>query len=411
MAKNKFDVIVVGGGPGGSSTTAFLTKMGKKVLLLDKAHFPRDKICGDALSGKTISVLKELGWINKISKQKHGDINGVTLSSPKGEEMTLPFQKGGKNVRPSGYVVRRQDADNVFFQEAKKLADTTIEGFTVTDILKEKGKVVGIRGKNEKGKEQEYRAKVVVGADGAYSMFVRKLGIEKHDDAHMCTATRAYYKNVEGLTDNIEIHFIKDIMPGYFWIFPIDGKHANVGLGTVVKDLKKKKNFDLRDKTVEIVKNHPMFKERFKNSKLEGNVMTWQLPFGSKHQQVHGDGYVLVGDAAALIDPFSGEGVGNALLSGKIAAKHITKAIDLEDTSAEGLASYEEELWKTVNNELQTSYTMQKIGKIQPILNMVIHKAATKPQVKDALVGMLANEEAKKDLVTIPGLIKLMFFS
>ncbi len=410
MANNEFDVIVVGGGPGGSSTTAFLTKAGKKVLLLDKAIFPRDKICGDALSGKTIGVLKELGLVDKIAKQRHGNINGIILSSPKGEEMQLPFTKGGKNVRPSGYVVRRQDADNVFFQNAKKVAARTIEGFTVTDIIKENGTVCGVKGIDASKKAMEFKAKVVVGADGAYSTLVRKLGIEKHDDNHMCTATRAYYKNVEGLTDNIEIHFIKDLMPGYFWVFPIDGKNANVGLGMVVKDLKKK-NYDLRKKTIEMVENHPLFKERFKGAKLEGNVMTWQLPFGSKQQQVHGDGFVLVGDAAALIDPFSGEGVGNALLSGKIASKHIVNALNKKDVSAKGLESYKEELWKTIDNELQTSYTMQKIGRIQPILNLVIHKAATKPKVKDALVGMLANEEAKKDLVTIPGLVKLMFFN
>lgn len=409
MVKEEFDVIVVGGGPGGSSTTAFLSKAGKKVLLLDKATFPRDKICGDALSGKTISVLNELGLTNKIAKQKHGKIHGIILSSPKGEEMRLPFTKGGKNVRPTGYVVRRQDADNVFFQNAKKLAAKTIEGFIVTDVIKENEQVVGVKGIGPDKKEKEFKGKVIVGADGAYSTLVRKLNVEKHDDNHMCTATRAYFKNVEGLTDNIEIHFIKDLMPGYFWVFPIDGKNANVGLGMVVKDLKKK-NYDLRKKTIEVINQHPLFKERFKNAKLEDNVMTWQLPFGSKQQQVHGNGFVLVGDAAALIDPFSGEGVGNALLSGKIASKNILNAFKKKDFSAKGLEPYKNELWKTIDNELQTSYTMQKIGRIQFVLNMVIHKAATKPKVKDALVGMLANETAKKDLVTIPGLIKLMFF-
>lgn len=410
MAKNEFDVIVVGGGPSGSSTTAFLSKAGKKVLLLDKATFPRDKICGDALSGKTISVLKELGLIDKIAKLKYGGVNGIILTSPKGEKMQLPFTKGKKQIRPTGYVVRRKDADNVFFQNAKKLATQTIEGFNVTDVIKEKDFVTGVKGKDSKGKEHIFKAKVVVAADGAYSNLLRKLNIEKHPDNHMCTATRAYFKNVEGLTDNIEIHFIKDLMPGYFWVFPLDGKNANVGLGMVVKDLKKT-NYDLRKKTMEVVQNHPLFKERFKDAKLVDNVMTWQLPFGSKQQQIHGNGFVLVGDAAALIDPFSGEGVGNALLSGKIAAKNIVKAIDKKDVSKEGLEDYKTELWGIINNELQTSYTMQKMGRNQFILNLVVHKAATKPKVRDALVGMLANEEAKKDLVTIPGLLKLMFFN
>lgn len=409
-AENVFDVIVVGAGPAGSSATAYLSKAGKKVLLLDKAHFPRDKVCGDALSGKTIKILRELGLEDEMAKQPHGRVNGIILSSPKGIDFRLPFTKGDHPVRPAGYVVRRKDSDVVFFNHAKKVAARTIEGFTVDDVISENGFVVGVKGRDEHQKEHEFRAKVVVGADGAYSLILRKLGIARNPDNHQCAATRAYYDNVEGLTDCIEIHFIKEVLPGYFWIFPIDGKHANVGLGMIVSDVKKQKK-DLRKLTVDVVLNHPKFKERFKNSKLEGAVMSWQLPFGSKKQKLHGDGFVLVGDAAALVDPFSGEGVGNALLSGKLAAETIVKALEANDFSAKFLAEYDTNLWKHVENELKTSYMMQKVGKIQPILNLVIKKAATKPKVRDAIVGMLENEEAKKDLVTAPGLIKLLFFS
>ena len=410
ISENEFDVIIVGAGPGGSSAALYLTKAGKKVLLLDKATFPRDKICGDALSGKTIGILRELGLEEQIKKTKHGMVNGITLSSPKGEVMKLPFSKEGRQVRVQGYVVRRHDADFVFFSAAKKAATKTIEGFTVTDIILEDSFVKGVKGKGSDGKEMEFRAPVTIGADGAYSVVARRLAIVKHPDEHMCAATRAYFDNVEGLNDTIEIHFIKDLMPGYFWVFPIDGKNANVGLGMVVKDLKKK-GYNLQEKTLEVIKNHPMFKERFKDSKLVGNVMSWQLPFGSKHQQLHGNGYVLIGDAAALVDPFSGEGVGNALLSGKIAADVISRGIDNKNVSAEVLAEYKDKLWATVDHELQTSYNMQKMGRNQFILNLVIHKAATKPKVRDAIVGMLENDEAKKDLVTPLGLLKLMFFN
>ena len=160
----------------------------------------------------------------------------------------------------------------------------------------------------------------------------------------------------------------------------------------------------------ETLKEHPMFKDRFKKAKAVTPITAWSLPFGSHHQQIHGDGFLLVGDAAALIDPFSGEGMGNALYSGQVAAEVALKALKKNKFDAEFLQMYPDKIWKELDNELQTSYTMQRLGRMTPLLNMIIHKAATKPEVKDAIVGMLSNEEAKKDLVTIPGLIKLLLF-
>jgi geranylgeranyl reductase family protein len=404
----EYDVIVVGAGLGGCSAAIFLAERGAKVLLLDRQKFPRDKICGDALSGKSMKVLRELGLKSRIPKLRHGAIRGTLLSSPNGEILDLGFADGKGKGREIGYVVRRIDFDNLIFQKAKKKAAKTIENFTVTHVLQEDGRAIGIEG-TKNGKQYEYRAKMIIGADGAHSSIVRALGIEKHPPKHMCTAFRAYYDNVEGLTDRIEIHFIKGVIPGYLWIFPLDGKNANVGIGMVDSELRKRK-VDLRKLMEEALKKHPMFRERFRKAKLVTPITAWALPFGSKHQQIHGDGFLLVGDAAALIDPFSGEGMGNALLSGQIAAEVAAKALKKNRFDGEFLGEYAERVWDELDAELQTSYTMQRLGRINPLLNMIIHKAATKPEVKDAIVGMLSNEEAKQDLVTIPGLIKLLIF-
>jgi len=146
--KKEYDAVIVGGGPGGSSTALFLKKNGvDKVLLIDKAKFPRDKICGDAFSGKSVGIAKELGIAQDFEKVPHEGVYGVLFSSPKGTMVEIPFPgaEGKKNAKP-GFCVRRINGDNVLFQNARKAVDT-LEEFTITDLLWENGFVAGFEKK------------------------------------------------------------------------------------------------------------------------------------------------------------------------------------------------------------------------------------------------------------------------
>jgi geranylgeranyl reductase family protein len=411
--ETEFDVIVVGAGPAGSTCASFLAKGNAKVLLLDKAVFPRDKTCGDAISGKSLGILRELGLDKEIESLKHGKVFGVTFSSPNGTIADIPFPKNpkkGKYKREGGkgYAVRREVYDNFLFQKAKKQVSKTIEGFTVTDVIESEGKVIGVKGTDLNKKEREFKAKIVVGADGSTSVIARKLGLNEIDFKHHITALRAYYKNIKGLKGTIEIHFVDSLLPGYFWIFPLENNLANVGVGMITKDIRDK-SLDLRQAMFDVIQNHPLFKERFKEAKMVSPVKGWTLPLGSKHRKVHGNGFVLLGDAASLIDPFSGEGIGNAMTSAKIASKVILKALEKKDYSAETLSEYEKNLRNELDAELKTSYMLQKIGRIKFLLNFVIGKAATKKKVSDAISGMLANEEAKKEFISPWFFLKLLF--
>ncbi|MBI5553950.1 MAG: geranylgeranyl reductase family protein, partial [Candidatus Diapherotrites archaeon] len=240
-AQNTFDVIVCGGGPGGSSATFFLSQKGFRVLLLEKAGFPRDKTCGDAISGKSAGILRKMGLFEEAGKLPHGSVNGVIFSSPNATQITIPFP-GAEKGRGEGYVIRREVYDNFLFQNAKKKATQTMEGFMVTDTLKEGEQIVGVKGMNLKTQEEsEFYAPLVVGADGAKSIIAEKTGLgEVHLD-HQCVAVRAYYENIANLSPNIEIHFINSVLPGYFWIFPVEGNKANVGIGMITSDMQKQK--------------------------------------------------------------------------------------------------------------------------------------------------------------------------
>ena len=395
-----YDVIVAGAGPGGSTCAAFLGNAGRKVLLLDRAKFPRDKTCGDAISG-SLRTQEKLNLTPVVKKNPHAVIRRVIFSSPNGKELDVKFSG-------IGYTCRRQVYDNIIFQKAKKHADV-IEEFTVTGLIKEDGYVKGITGKDKKGAVKEFRANVIVGADGAQSVVARETGCLDLDPKHTITAVRAYYGGVKGMKDQIELHFVNDIIPGYFWIFAMEDGNANVGLGMVVSDFKKKK-WKMTDKMFEIVEKNPLFRERFKDAKLEkGSVKGWTLPVGSKRRKARGNGFVLIGDAAGLIDPFTGEGISNAMKSGEIAAGWIDKALEAGDFSDGFLRQYEDNIWGLLGKRLMRHYRMQKLGKRKFLVNLIVNKASKSKQIYDTLRVMVDNTEERKGLTNPLFYLKLLF--
>ena len=333
-----FDAIIIGAGPSGTIAAMYLAKAGKNVLLIDKAKFPRDKICGDAQGRKAAKILKELEIYEDYTKISGQKIYGITLSSPNGKAVDLDVEDR-KNPAP-GYCHKRMIFDSFLFESATKTFKVNFRIFNVMDILVENGKVSGVIGKNENGQDETLAAKIIFGCDGANSVLARKFNLSKNPSEHFIVATRGYYKNVKGLNDRIEIHMIKDLIPGYFWVFPLPDGEANVGLGMIVKD-KIEKGVNLVDAQNKVIAENPLFKERFKEAKLQGQILAWNLPVASYHRKCYGNGFLLLGDAASLIDPLSGEGVGNAMISGRVAAQIAMEALQKNDFSENFLRKYE----------------------------------------------------------------------
>ena len=397
-----YDVIIVGGGPAGS-TLASLIGGKTKTLLLDKAKFPRDKTCGDAVSGKTLTMLKELNLVPKMEKAKHKKIYGIAFSSPNGTMTRISLKKNilGKKY---GYVCKRIVFDDILFKNASKKCDA-IQNFTVTDLIWENGRVSGVKGLL-KGKEKTFKGKIIVGADGAQSVIAQKLKVNDNPPEHVCIAMRAYYKNVKGLTDDIEIHFVDKLIPGYFWVFPAANNEANVGIGVILSEVKKR-NVDLKQVMFKILKENKLFKERFKNAVITSEVKGWALPFASYKRKIAGDSWILLGDAASLVDPFSGEGMGNGSLSARIAAPVIIEAIKKNDSTI--LNQYPVKLWQTLDREVDLSYKMQKLGRSRFLLNLVIGKIKKNDWMKEEISNMLVNEDSKKNFTSPLFYLKLLF--
>ncbi len=408
--RNKYDAIVVGAGPAGCSCALFLANAGREVLLLDKANFPREKVCGDAFSGKSIGIARELGLLPGLSGLKHGIVRGLTLISPNGKKVGVPFPNA-QGLEFAGYVIERKELDNALFKAANEhkkitcLQNFRVDGMERTEI----NAVYGVTG-TLAGERKNFYAKAVVGADGSASIVSRTAGMPTQPQEHTYTAVRGYWNGITELTGNIELFFLDGVLPGYFWIFPMENGRANVGLGILSSDLKNKKHPSIT--LLEMIKNHPLLAKRFENAKVEDKIGCWAIPNGSFKKQNTGDGWVLVGDAASLVDPFSGEGVGNALSSGKYAAQAIDSALKMhaqdEFLPASSLTSYEENVAKYLRPEMENSYRIQKLSRHRFLLNLFIGKAADKPEVRKMLVDMLGSDEEKEKVVSPLFYLKLL---
>ncbi|MCK4754934.1 MAG: geranylgeranyl reductase family protein [Calditrichia bacterium] len=408
QSNNTYDIIIVGAGPAGSAAGLYASRHGLKTLLVDKESFPRDKICGDALSGKSVAVLRELDLLEKTQNLPGAHIQSIVFSSPDHTSFHIDLTKTSLKNIPKGFVIKRKIFDAFLFNEAKEAVTTTLQNFTVTDLIIEEGFVRGVKGKRTGDNEEvSFHSNIVFGADGFKSIVARKIGLYEHDPKHWVVALRCYYKNVADLTDQIELHYVDEVIPGYFWIFPLENGYANVGIG-MLHEYIKRQNMDLKKSLEETIASK-YFRDRFKEAEPMEKPIGWNLPIGSKRRKSYANGLILLGDAAGLIDPFTGEGIGNAMYSAKYAVQTVLEAQQANDFSEQFLSRFEDELWKVIGNELKVSTKLQKIGRSRFLLNLVINKAARNEDVSNIIAGMLANEVPRKRLANPLFYLKLLF--
>jgi len=404
------DVCIIGAGPGGASAAIQLSNLGVKSLVLEKARFPRDKVCGDALSGKVLNALRRLDpELEKelLASNKAIGSWGVTFIAPNGKALRVPFSKKDKEKNaPPGYICKRLDFDQMLFERLER--DPNIEVLQETDLRS--ATRVGDHITLEPKGQAPIEAKIVIDASGANSWFSRNVAGLQNISAHNCAGVRAYYSGVRGLDEHgfIELHFIKEALPGYFWIFPLPNGGANVGLG-MRSDLISKRKLDLKQLMKDVIEKAPDIQKRFADAKLEGPIKGFPLPLGSKRQKLSGDNYLLVGDAAHLIDPFTGEGISNAMISGAYAADICEKALKTQDFSAGHLNAYDEKVYKRLGQELGLSYKMQRLARQPRLFNLVVNKALKNETLSRTISSMFDDMDLREELRKPSFYYKILF--
>ena len=398
----KTAICIVGAGPGGMSAALKLHQLGIPSILLEKDQFPRDKICGDAISGKATTLLNRLDptfteRFRKIQKT-YLPVWGIRFVAPNHKNVDIPFSTNyDPNGDPApGYVCRRWDFDNFLADEviAAKQVDFR-QNWQAERIEKAPDGGWIIYPKQERS--TPIHAKLLLVANGAQSRFARQEAGLFSDKKHFAGGLRAYYKNVEHFHPHqfIEIHYIRELLPGYFWIFPLPDGHANVGLGMRTDKIGKRK-INLRKSLDELLRTHPVLKERFANAERIGKVLGFGLPLGSKAYPISGDHYMLLGDAAHLVDPMSGEGIGNAIYSGLIAAEQAAHCLETEDFSASTLKAYDQRIRRVMGKEMKVSFQLQRFFNNRITPNLIANLILRNPQIIDVLSRMYTELELRE---------------
>ena len=334
------DVIVVGAGPAGATTAFYLAQSGLDVLLLEKARFPREKVCGDgltpravkALVGMGISVTEQDGWVRNKGLRVIGA----------GKRMELPWPELA-SYPGYGLVRTRHDLDETLARRAQKAGARLLEGVNVTGpVLDERtGRITGVRGVRGDGQSprerggpggsspREYRARVVVAADGNSSRLSVAMGLRKRDDRPLGVAVRTYYKTPRHDDDYLESWLdLWDgdrLLPGYGWIFGMGDGTSNVGLG-LLNTSAAFGHTDYHALLRQWLKGMPAewgFTEENRTEPIRGAA----LPMGFNRTPHYYQGLLLVGDAGGMVNPFNGEGIAYAMESGEILARTITQAL------------------------------------------------------------------------------------
>ena len=394
------EVCIIGGGPGGCAAALQLSRHGIPAVLLEKARFPRNKVCGDALSGKVMRALERLD--PALAALVRADARaqpswGVTFVAPSGRSLRVPFSRATGIGEAPGAILPRLCFDDLLFQRVKQAP-----GITVIEGAKAEGfqRVNGgwrIQVNGQAGLTAECR--LIIDGSGANSPFARNVAGIKMEPRHHAAGVRAYYSGVKGLDPQgfIELIFLKELLPGYLWVFPLPGGRANVGLG-LRSDVVSKRRVDLKSTMNELIASHPQLRERFAEARMEGGIQGMGLPLASKQRPLSGDGFLLVGDAGHLIDPFTGEGISHAMISGAHAADIAREALALHDLSAARLRAYDERVWKRLGKELAISTRLQQLADRAWLFDFVVDRANRNPALADTISSMFNDLDLRERL-------------
>lgn len=396
------DVVVVGAGPGGSATATHLANRGLSVALVEKSTFPREKVCGDGLTPRAtkqlirlgVDVSTENGWLHNY---------GLRTYAGKREPFTFPWPEL-TDFPNFGLVRRRDEFDQMLADHAVARGAQLFQNTTVSEPIIDSAtdRIVGVRAKDGR----EFRAPLVVAADGNSSRLALSMGLAKRDDRPMGVAVRTYFTSPRHNDDHLESWLElwdgkpgeSNLLPGYGWVFGMGDGTSNVGLGILNTSSAFGKT-DYRALLRTWLDNVPeewQFTEEFQVGPVRGAA----LPMGFNRKPHYTRGLLLVGDAGGMVNPFNGEGIAYAMEAGEYAADAIADAHyrGVGTAAAErSLHGYPTRLQKNLGGYYRLGGIFVKLIGHPTVMRLCTQYGLPRPTLMKLVMKLLANLTDTRD--------------
>jgi len=377
-----YDVLVVGGGPAGTSTAILLAERGHRVAVVDRARFPRVKACAEFVNPEALRILDRLGLLERARAAGGVEFHGMRLISPGGHQTLLDFYA---DAQRSALGVSRLVLDQLAIERCRALGVEVMEGTQVRGVLREGTQVIGVRA-SQAGQHVELLARVVVGADGHHSAVSRELGLDRPRAWPRRIGLAAHYQDFP-LDDALgEMHVGRD---GYCGVAPQEGGLVNVAMVVELKRVEERVG-SVAEFFERALATYPGLRERVGVARRVTPVRGVG-PLARRVQRVSGDGFLLVGDAAGFFDPFTGEGIVDALRGGELAAEAINAALLRGDVSAHGLAAYAVARKQIFQRKRRAAWLVQAFVRSPGLMDYVVRRIADRDDCASALTGVFGD--------------------